>query len=313
MSKEILLDKNIQKVEFPVELYRSKDYIVELTQRVYDRCDPFHQIYYNTIKKKSKLNSIPKLNSLAIFLSITITFVFENLDDLKCHIDEDIINMESNSKPIMNYFFKSVEIFNSFCTNMIYESNAYFSLHKIIPDHEFSINLENYFSHIQYRDRIHKEIQIIEADSEKEKEWPEYYLAIDQLKKSFDPVNKSDIVFEYIGLSVNHYSTNNYRSAIIELDIAIDVFTKDYIKFKLFNLNKAGLVTFAESMLNELSVGDSIKFITILENKDEFKSFAHIHNARNQIIHRKKRNISKDDKVQYKKALSLLLKLSRKK
>lgn len=116
---------------------------------------------------------------------------------------------------------------------------------------------------------------------------------LDKLE-SYNLVNPDwKLYWEYIFLAEEHFKNDNYRMAIIELDIALEVVLKEYLQQKYSIENDI-----FDKLTKDVSTGDLLKCARFVlpNNKDyqeSLKVLNKLHNTRNTILHRYQRNISK--------------------
>ena len=116
-----------------------------------------------------------------------------------------------------------------------------------------------------------------------------------------------NLYWEYILLAENHFKNENYRMAIIELDIALEVILKEYFQDYYEIMDEV-----FDYMTKDISTGDLLKCAKfIYPNKNKFqeniKVLSSLHNTRNTILHRYQRNIKKTHIQLFKDAIESLM------
>ncbi|WP_367899202.1 hypothetical protein AB3N61_18560 [Leptospira sp. WS58.C1] len=292
----------------PDKIYETPDYVVQLFQNMTFVNAKFLKKVYDLYSKENP--EIESPGSMSVFSSIRIEHKLEDTSEFETNkLDEGNVTIIRKNNPWETYLKKSVNIYNDFCKNMVSKSYLAFSYKHITLDYSLNNNLVNYFDYLMLEGKTYDnlEFEIIEDGPN-----PKIYSSIiefEELAEAFNKENKVSPHYEYILLSYKFYINNQIRNAIIELDLAIDIFIKKALLKKLKTNLPNSTNSYIENMLDKMSVGDSIKFFNLTEGNSEYDAFNHIHNLRNTIIHRKQKKVSENDINEYRKSIKLLLSL----
>jgi len=135
-------------------------------------------------------------------------------------------------------------------------------------------------------------------------------LSAEELKQlnSYDLVKPQwQFYWDYLFLAESHLRNGDLRVACIELDIALDLIIRDYIKHKL-ELDSDVF----DGLSKDKSTGDFLKitsFIVSEQYRSMIGDFQKLHNLRNTILHRYQRKIVRNDIELIERCRTNLLKI----
>jgi hypothetical protein len=308
LGSELIYKKNNGLFINPDKIYDTPDYVVKMFQNMTFANAKFLKKIYDLYSKENP--EIESPSSLSVFSSVRIEHILENKSEFLINeLEEGNVTIIRKNNTWETYLKKSVNLYNDFCKNMVSKSYLGFSYKHITLDYSLKNNLYNYLDYLMLDGKIYDnlEFEIIEDEPN-----PKIYSSIIEFEELTDAFNKENKVsphYEYILLSYKFYLNNQIRNAIIELDLAIDIFIKKALLKKLKSNLPNSTNSYIENMLDKMSVGDSIKFFNLIEDNNEYDAFNHIHNLRNTIIHRKQKKVSENDIKVYRKSIKLLLSL----